>query len=262
MNDQRKAIFEQRLEFMTDDNVSDVIEDMRHEVCEGLVETHIPRKAYAEQWDIDGIKERTRELMLLDLPFDEWAKEEGIADEEMLTRMKEASDTAFEQISSIVDKPQMQNIEKQVLLQVIDKNWRDHLQQLDALKSVVGLRGYAQRDPLNEYKSEAFTLFDNLLGDLREGVTQELNSILINALRQNQQRQQMELEAAAAAPAKAPRSPQDMLSGASLDDHNQASGSVPDIDASLLKGMPRNAPCPCGSGRKIKHCHGQVRGKA
>jgi len=264
MNDQRKAIFEQRLEFMTDENVSDVIEDMRLELCEDLIEEHVPRKAYAEQWDIEGLKNRTRELMYLDLPFEEWAAEEGIADEEMLSRFKEASNTAMTQLTSIIDAPQMQNIEKQVLLQVIDKNWRDHLQQLDALKSVVGLRGYAQRDPLNEYKSEAFTLFDRLLANLREGVTQNLSSLLMNAHVQNQQRAQIQAQAEATAPAqmpaRAPRSPQDMmLSGDGLDDFNEPGGSIPDLEASALDGVPRNAPCPCGSGRKVKHCHGQVR---
>ncbi len=264
MNDQRKAIFEQRLEFMTDENVTDVIEDMRLELCEDLIEEHVPRKAYAEQWDIEGLKNRTRELMYLDLPFEEWAAEEGIADEEMLSRFKEASNTAMTQLTSIIDAPQMQNIEKQVLLQVIDKNWRDHLQQLDALKSVVGLRGYAQRDPLNEYKSEAFTLFDRLLANLREGVTQNLSSLLMNAHVQNQQRAQIQAQAEAAAPAqmpaRAPRSPQDMmLSGDGLDDFDEPGGSIPDLEASALDGVPRNAPCPCGSGRKVKHCHGQVR---
>ena len=263
MNDQRKAIFEQRLEFMTDENVTDVIEDMRLELCEDLITEHVPRKAYAEQWDIEGLKTRARELMYLDLPFAEWAAEEGIADEEMLSRFKDHSNKAMTQLTSIIDEPQMQNIEKQVLLQVIDKNWRDHLQQLDALKSVVGLRGYAQRDPLNEYKSEAFTLFDRLLANLREGVTQNLSSLLMNAHVQNQQRAQMEAQAHAAAPAqapRAPRSPQDMmLSGDGLDDFNEESGSIPDLEASALEGVPRNAPCPCGSGRKVKHCHGQVR---
>jgi len=284
MNDQRKAIFEQRLEFMSDENVSDVIEDMRHELCNDLIATHIPKKAFAEQWDVAGLKQQTRDLLYLDLPFEDWAAEEGIADEEI-------SDTAFTQLSSIVDKPQMQSLEKQILLQVIDKNWRDHLQQLDALKSVVGLRGYAQRDPLNEYKSEAFNLFDNLLSNLREGVTQNVHGLLMNAHLQNQQRQQVEQQAASQASggmqiglaedmapaqtARQARSPMDMmsapapqgtqqqsaqmLSGDALDDFDDASGSIPDIDASLLEGVPRNSPCPCGSGRKVKHCHGQVR---
>ena len=294
MNDQRKAIFEQRLEFMTDANVSDVIVDMRHELCEDLIETHVPKKAYAEQWDVTGLHARVRELLYLDLPFTDWAAEEGIADEEMLERFVKASDKAFTELSSIVDERQMQSLEKQILLQVIDKNWRDHLQQLDALKSVVGLRGYAQRDPLNEYKSEAFTLFDNLLSDLREGVTQNILGVLLNAHMQNQQRQQMETQASSAASSGAPalpnvglaeqatsgrrpRAPMDMLggpapvasstpqreilSGDALDDFGQVGGSIPDIDASLLDGVPRNSPCPCGSGRKVKHCHGQVRAR-
>ncbi|WP_017932406.1 preprotein translocase subunit SecA [Robiginitomaculum antarcticum] len=259
MNDQRKAIFEQRLEFMTDDHVSDVIEDMRHGVCESLIGKYVPRKAYAEQWDIEGLTTKTREILALDLPVSDWAAEEGIADEEMLERMKNSADTMFSNLSEPLGKEQVQSIEKQVLLQVIDENWREHLKQLDSLKQVVGMRGYAQRDPLNEFKSEAFTLFDKLLNNLREGVTQNMSRLLVQVMMQNQQRQQMEEQAAKAAPARAPRGPQDMLSGMSLDRSDEPSGSIDDLDPKLLEGLSRNAPCPCGSGRKVKHCHGNVR---
>lgn len=262
MNDQRKAIFEQRLEFMTDENVTDVIEDMRRELCEELITEHVPKKAFAEQWDVEGLRDQTREFFMLDLPFADWAAEEGIADEEMQKRMVEATDAVTEQLRAPLDNAQLENVEKQILLQVIDRNWQDHLQQLDALKSVVGLRGYGQRDPLNEYKSEAFQLFDNLLGNLRKGVTQNISRLLANAHMQAQQRQEVEAQAqraAASATGGAPRAPQDMLSGAGLDRPTDPSGSIPDLEASALEGLSRNAPCPCGSGRKIKHCHGQVR---
>lgn len=263
MNDQRKAIFEQREEFMTDDNVSDVIESMRHELCEVLIQTHVPRKAYAEQWNITGLRDDVRRMLLLDLPLQDWADEEGIADEEMLKRLQDASDQAFKELSSHIQPEQMQGIEKQVLLQVIDKNWVDHLDALDALRSFVSMRGVAQRDPLNEFKSEAFQLFDKLLSNLREGVTQNINGFLMNVLVQRQQAQQQQAQASApaqtAAPA-APRSPQAMmLSGDSLDRPSEPSGSVDDLDPKALEGLSRNAACPCGSGRKVKHCHGQVR---
>lgn len=259
MNDQRKAIFEQRLEFMTDDNVSDVIEDMRHGVCEAMIAQHIPRKAYAEQWDIEGLTAKTKEVLAMELPFGEWAAEEGIADEEMLERMKNSANTMFTNLSEPLGQEQVRSIEKQVLLQVIDENWREHLKQLDSLKQVVGMRGYAQRDPLNEFKSEAFTLFDKLLNNLREGVTQNMSRLLVQVMMQNQQRAQMEAEALKAAPARAPRGPQDMLSGMSLDRSDEPSGSINDLDPKALEGLSRNAPCPCGSGRKVKHCHGNVR---
>ena len=181
MNDQRKTVFEQRLEFMTDDDVSDVIEDMRHQVCEDLIEVHVPKKAYSEQWDIEGLTARATELMSGAPDFAAWADEEGIADAEMLERFIAASDEVFKAKTEQLDKATMQNVEKQVLLQTIDTNWREHLQQLDHLKSVITWRSYGQRDPLNEYKSEAFTMFDGLLTDLREGVTRLLMNLQIQA---------------------------------------------------------------------------------
>lgn len=250
MNDQRKTIFEQRLEFMNDDDVSDVIEDMRHQVCEDLIVTHVPKKAYAEQWDIDGLKARVTELLAIVPPIDDWVAEEGIADEEMLERLKTATDQAFAGKTALVDRPAMQNVEKQVLLQIIDSNWREHLQQLDHLKSVIGFRAYGQRDPLNEYKSEAFTLFDNLLTNLREGVTRLLMNLQVQA---------REPEPAPTLPvfAHPPRAPQDLIgAGAAL------SGPAPDFDVSAYEQsngrIPRNAQCPCGSDRKFKHCHGRL----
>jgi len=187
MNDQRKTIFEQRLEFMSDDDVSDVIEDMRHEVCENLISEYVPKKAYAEQWDIAGLDEKTKDILAMDMPFSDWAAEEGIADEEMLTRFKTSTDMAFEQLTADLDKTELQAAEKQILLQVIDNNWQEHLQQLDSLKSVIGMRAYGQRDPLNEYKSEAFTLFDKLLTNLREGVSRAMIRLLLNVQMQRQQ---------------------------------------------------------------------------
>ena len=256
-NDQRKTIFEQRLEFMTDEDVTDVIEGLRHEVCEHLVETHIPKKAYAEQWDIEGLKEESRKILAMDLPFEEWAKEEGIADEEMLSRMIEATDRAYAEITSTIPPEDVNRIQKQVLLQTIDRNWRDHLQQLDALRSVINFRAYAQRDPVNEYKSEAFTLFDNLLRDLREGVTQGLNRLFINALMRRQQEQDMvrraqtalnqgPLGAAVGAPAQAPG------------DVAELERPAAELSPEQLANTRRNDPCPCGSGKRFKNCHGQI----
>ena len=285
-NDQRKQIFEQRLEFMTDEDVSDVIENLRHDVCEALIEEYVPKRAYAEQWDIDGLTGEARKILAMDLPFKEWAAEEGIADEEMLQRFKDASDTAYHQLTQGLDPVEVGRVQKQVLLQVIDRNWREHLQQLDALKSVIGMRAYGQRDPLNEYKSESFTLFENLLRDLREGVTQALSRLFINVhMRRQEQQQQRHTEGEAmVARAKAALSGGGLsgggLSGGPLGaaqgaaqgtpahtapaDAVRASsttvpeGSLAELDAEALQGIKRNDPCPCGSGQRFKNCHGQV----
>ncbi|MGJ8561290.1 MAG: preprotein translocase subunit SecA [Litorimonas sp.] len=270
MNDQRKAIFEQRMEFMTDEDVSDVLQDFRHQLCEDLIEKHVPKKAYAEQWDITGLTEAVREAMNIEFPFAEWAAEEGIADEEMLSRLKESSDRVVNELAAGIPEDEMHRVEKQVLLQVIDRNWREHLQQLDALKSVIGMRAYGQRDPLNEYKSEAFTLFDKLLISLREDVTAAMFRLLLNTQIQRQQMAEAQQKAQAEAVAQstrlpadapaAPRSPMELM-GATT-----GAGEVKPPMAGLsnepttaeLASLPRNAPCPCGSGKKVKQCHGRV----
>ena len=266
MNDQRKTIFEQRMEFLTDDDVSDVIEDFRHQVCEDLIEVHVPKKAYAEQWDIEGLDNKTKQLMRISVPFDEWAKEEGIADEEMLERLKNSTDIMYKELTSGLAPEDMQRAEKDILLQVIDMSWREHLQQLDNLKSVIGMRAYGQRDPLNEYKSEAFQLFDNLLTDLREGVTKAVTNLLMRVAEQRQQ-QQAQAQAQAQAPqvtmSAAPRGPMDMMTGAGTAAIGTAAAAsaqsgAADITPADLVGVSRNAPCPCGSGKKVKQCHGKV----
>ena len=150
----------------------------------------------------------------MEIPFADWAKEEGIADEEMLERLKNSTDEAFGQLTAGIDGGEMQRVEKQLLLQVIDQNWREHLQQLDALKSVIGMRAYGQRDPLNEYKSEAFTLFDKLLTDLREGVTKAVTRLLINVQMQRQQEQMMEQQRVQQSANVSARSPMEMMGGA------------------------------------------------
>ncbi|MBL4870484.1 MAG: preprotein translocase subunit SecA [Robiginitomaculum sp.] len=258
MNDQRKTIFEQRLEFMTDDDVSDVIEDMRHQICEDLIDTHVPKKAYAEQWDIEGLTTRSQELLGFAPAFSDWAAEEGIADEEMLERFTQASDKVFEDKFGQLDVPTVQSVEKQVLLQTIDSNWQDHLQQLDHLKSVITWRSYGQRDPLNEYKSEAFTMFDSLLTNLREGVTRLLMNIQIQAQAPEPQ----------AEPAFNPTEYADFNPSA-LQDPTQPALTAP-MNSLVSDGfdqakyeaengrISRNAPCPCTSGKKFKHCHGKL----
>ena len=263
MNDQRKAIFEQRIEFMTADDVSDVVRDMRHQVCEDLVETHIPPKAYADQWDIDGLDNEIKSVFGLELPVKDWAAEEGIADEEILERLIDAADRHYAERVANAGQELMRRIEKSFLLEAIDMNWREHLQNLDSLRSVIHLRGQAQRDPLNEFKTEAFSLFEHLMNALRLEVTKRL--MLIRFER-------------APAPS-APKPPENMteshidprtgINDAQGDDGppvaprvaptQRRTSAPPDPNRPETWGrVPRNAPCPCGSGKKYKHCHGAV----
>ena len=256
MNDQRKTVFEQRMEFMTDHDVSDVIIDMRHQLCEDLIATYVPKKAYPEQWDINNLNKKAKEILALDIPFADWAKEEGIADEEMLVRFQKATDQAFYHLSDGLDKTQIQGIEKHILLQVIDAKWREHLQQLDSLKSVIGWRAYGQRDPLNEYKSEAFGLFDQLLVQLREEVNATMMRLFINAQVQRQQTQEKTL-----AENQPPRAPFQRPPRAPMDMVTNKDGPASEPAAQTAKQYaqtPRNSPCPCGSGKKFKHCHGRA----
>src|SRR5476649_1324546 len=177
MNDQRKVIFEQRLDLMRDENVDETVADMRHSVIDELVAKHIPANAYAEQWDVAGLDTALREVLTLDLPVKEWAKEEGIADEEVLERIERRAD---EHMAGKVAKwgpDVMRYVEKSILLQTVDHLWREHLVMLEHLRQVIGLRGYGQRDPLNEYKTEAFSLFEALMVNLRQSVTRWLMTV-------------------------------------------------------------------------------------
>ncbi len=174
MNDQRKVIYDQRIEIMGQDDVSEMITDMRHEVIEELVKRHIPENAYAEQWDVEGLQKAVKDIFGLDLPIVEWAAEEGIADEEILERLTKAADEKAKKKAADIGPEMFRQIEKMVLLQTLDHLWREHLVTLEHLRQVIGFRAYGQRDPLNEYKSEAFVLFQGMLAKLREAVTGQL----------------------------------------------------------------------------------------
>ncbi|RRN65015.1 preprotein translocase subunit SecA [Caulobacter sp. 602-1] len=258
VNDQRKAVFEQRQEFMESDDLSDIIVEMRHDTIDDLVARHLPPKAYAEQWDIEGLKERVQSILGLDLPIEAWAAEEGIADEEIKQRLVKAADDYAAQREVIITPEQMRSVEKNFLLQMIDLQWREHLMHLDHLRNVIGLRGYGQRDPLNEYKTEAFSLFEKLLGDLRTNTTRWL----------------MTVEIAYAEP-EVPQSSLENLVEVHLDpltgENAAVAGAIPDglspqqRQALPISSLPeewertnRNAPCPCGSGKKFKQCHGSL----
>ncbi|MFN3513218.1 MAG: preprotein translocase subunit SecA [Phenylobacterium sp.] len=258
VNDQRKAVFEQRAEFMNAADLSDVIKEMRQDTIEDLVTRHLPPKAYAEQWDVEGLTERVRELLGLDLPIAEWAAEEGIANEEIQERLTQAAEARAAQREELISPAQTRQIEKNFLLQMIDLQWREHLMHLDHLRNVIGLRGYGQRDPLNEYKTEAFSLFEKLLVDLRQNVTRWLMTV--------------EFQFAEPEPPPAPLEGLTEIHVDPLTGENAAQmGALPDgLSAEQRQGVPisalpegwertgRNQPCPCGSGRKFKHCHGAL----
>jgi preprotein translocase subunit SecA len=261
MNDQRKVVFEQRKEFMAEESVRETIDDMRHGVIEDIVSRAIPENAYAEQWDVEGLKQNVVNFLNLDLPIEEWAKEEGIADDEIRERITKAADEAYAQRVEANSAEVMNYVEKQVLLQSLDHLWREHLVTLDHLRQVIGWRGLAQRDPLNEYKSEAFELFNGLIGHLREQVTGQLMRIQV-VFQQPEPQELPPMFAQHLDPATG-ENEFDLARGnalgfAAADAGGLQTASARDPnDPSTWGRVSRNEPCPCGSGKKFKHCHGQ-----
>jgi preprotein translocase subunit SecA len=301
MNDQRKVIFEQRIELMEDETVSETVADMRRQVVEELVAKHIPENAFAEQWDTAGLREQFKMIFDMDVPVEEWAAEEGIAEQEILERLQAKADASAARKATDIGPDMMRQIEKAVLLQTLDHLWREHLVTLDHLRQAVGLRGYGQRDPLHEYKSEAFQLFATMLGRLRQDVTGQLMHVVLSPNAPDEfldMGELPEMEAHhfdpatgeddfAAEEALAPQSRQERRAAAKQTGSTarkaapsrgaQARGGPraaagpssargraaapvalsPD-DPSTWGKVARNAPCPCGSGKKFKHCHGAI----
>jgi preprotein translocase subunit SecA len=262
MNDQRKAIFGQRMEIMLAEHVSDIATDMRHQLVEDLVDLNMPPKSYPDQWDIDGLKASCQDMLNLDLPIADWAAEEGVDQSGVMERIIEASDQMMAEKAEAFGASTMETIEKQVLLQAIDGKWREHLLRLEHLRSVVSFRGYAQRDPLNEYKTEAFQLFETLLNSLREQVTQQLSRIRPitkeeqEAMMRQMLAQQQAPQATVAAAAKAPAP--EMAGAVPVAAVGAALAGFDAADPSTWGNPGRNDPCPCGSGEKFKHCHGKI----
>ncbi|SMY07114.1 preprotein translocase subunit SecA [Flavimaricola marinus] len=267
MNEQRKVIFAQRREIMESKDLSEVVQDMRHQVVEDLVGLHMPAKAYADQWDVEGLSEDLKTQLGLDVPVAEWAAEEGVDQEAIRERLEQASDEKMAEKAEAFGADTMRNIEKQILLQTIDAKWREHLLTLEHLRSVVGFRGYAQRDPLNEYKTESFQLFEGLLDGLRTEVTQKLSqirpmtaeeqqSMMAQVLEQQRRANPAAAGAAVAAPAAAAAAGAS-ASAETAEAGTPAEGFVED-DPSTWGNPARNDACPCGSGKKFKHCHGKL----
>ncbi len=251
MNEQRKVIFKQRLDIMRSDDLSEIVQDMRNEVIDDLVDTYMPPKTYADQWDVDGLKAAVVDQLNMDVPVDAWAGEEGVDDEQIIERLENAADEMMAQKTAQFGPENMRSIEKQILLQTIDGKWREHLLTLEHLRSVVGFRSYAQRDPLNEYKNEAFQLFENMLDGLRQDVSQKLAQVRP----MTEEEQQEMLAQVAAQRAELEDAMTDSGDPAPLP--NAAEGFVED-DPSTWGNPGRNEPCPCGSGKKFKHCHGRL----
>ena len=260
MNDQRKVVFEQRIQLMEGENISQTVAEMREDVIEDMVARRIPEKAYAEQWDMEGLRADVREYLNLDLPVEEWAQEEGIDEEGILERLHAAANQAATERAERFGADIMTYVEKSIVLQTLDSLWREHLVNLDHLRSVVGFRGYAQRDPLNEYKTEAFELFQSMLVNLRQVVTSQLMRV------------ELVRQAADAPPPQEPQRIQAQHIDATTGENEMADGDTavltrPDsrvvaaeernpADPSTWGKVGRNEACPCGSGKKFKHCHG------
>jgi preprotein translocase subunit SecA len=258
MNDQRKVVYEQRRDIMRQDDVSGQIQDMRRETLDVLIARCIPHNAYPEQWDTTALHEEILRLYGMDLPVADWAKEEGIAEEQIHERIADAVERKMASKTAETGPEIMRQVEKSLLLQELDHAWKEHLLTLDHLRQGINLRAYAQRDPLNEYKKEAFELFEAMLAELRERVTTLLARVQIRIdappasdlmpedpemgrlLAQHPLPEGMEMRDAAASPTQAARK-----------------RGVDPADPTTWVNVPRNANCPCGSGKKFKHCHGR-----
>ena len=262
MNDQRKVIFEQRKELMRSVDVSATIIEMRHDLIEDLVNQHIPESAMPEQWTLDGLQDDCKRMFSMELPINDWAAEEGIAEQEICSRVCDALDTKMAEKSANYGPDMMRVAEKSLLLQILDQNWKDHLLQLDHLRQGIGLRAYGQRDPLNEYKKEAFEIFEDLLNRIRETVTTMLADIEIrtempmmevkseNHPEMMESREEHYLQADTASSSIEPST--------SPIRNRQSSATIDPENPDTWGKVARNALCPCGSGKKYKHCHGRA----
>jgi preprotein translocase subunit SecA len=266
-NDQRKVIFDQRVELMKDENVAETVADMRKEVVDALVAKFVPENAYPEQWNTKGLKEELHRVLGLELPVDEWAKEEGIADEELITRVERRADEHMASKVAQWGPDVIRYVEKSIVLQTLDHLWREHIVMLEHLRQVIGLRGYGQRDPLNEYKQEAFHLFEAMIQQMREGVTAQLMRVEImqappepvpenlpymEAHHINPATGEDEMAMADGTVAALARS-----AGATLARNPAPAPKRNPSDPATWGKVGRNEVCPCGSGKKFKHCHGR-----
>ncbi len=259
MNDQRKVIYEQRIDLMRAEEVSETIADMRHDVMEGLVKRHIPEKAYSEEWQTEALESELERVLGLKLPIGEWAGEEGVAETEIEERVQAEADRRMAEKAANYGRELWRLVEKNLLLQLLDQHWKEHLLSLDHLRQGIGLRAYGQRDPLNEYKREAFDLFETTLSGLREQVTTLLAHVELH-LDQDQPIPEREAPSATLESHFDPISGDDQMAELELTAAlAPPRPSEPDPqDPATWGKVPRNSACPCGSGKKYKHCHGRA----
>lgn len=248
MNDQRKVIYEQRREIMDADNLDEITKDMRHGTIEDLVIRCIPPGTYAEQWDVETLENETLRLLGLNLPVKEWAQEEGIADLEIIDRLINASDRKIAEKVANIGPDIWKRVEKSILLQLFDQHWKEHLLNLDHLRQGINLRAFGQKDPLNEYKTEAFSLFEGMLDMMRESITMTLSLVEFN------------LEPSTPAPMPEPQKTSETRMDPALMGTGQYSANAEQEEKNRAEWgkTQRNAPCPCGSGKKYKQCHGKL----
>jgi preprotein translocase subunit SecA len=268
MNDQRKVIFDQRIGIMKGEEVSETIDDMRHTTIEDLVTKHIPPNSYAEQWNAAGLRERLQEVLGLDFPVDDWAKEEGIAEEEILERVTKAADEHYAGKREKYGPEIMNQVEKTFLLRTLDQLWRDHIITVEQLRQVIHLRGYGQRDPLNEYKTEGYNLFESMVNRLRENVTGQVMRVEVqmrDAAELMELPDEDELPMMEAHHIDATTGEDDVAEGGMLlidmEKPARTRPGKPAInpqDPATWGKVARNDPCPCGSGKRYKHCHGKL----
>ena len=254
MNNQRREVYQQRREFMRADDVSETVQEMRGDVLAGMVAVRIPQKAYAEQWETAELAEDVRRVLNLELPIVEWAREEGIDEEGVRERLEGAVNAHMASKAANLGPELMRFVEKSILLQMLDAVWKEHLLALDHLRQGIGLRAYGQRDPLNEYKSEAFALFNGMLDELKERVTTMLARVELG------QEPPPEPEFVSSGPGISYSDPAGAApyAGGDVLEAERPRVAVDPADPSTWRATPRNAPCPCGSGKKYKHCHGKV----
>ncbi|MEM7723309.1 MAG: SEC-C metal-binding domain-containing protein, partial [Pseudomonadota bacterium] len=255
MNDQRKVIFGQRREIMGAEEIAEITKDMRAQVIDDMVDIYMPPKSYADQWEAAEMQEDVKKTLGLEVPLVAWAEEDGVDQDVIRERLERAADEYMASKAAQFGPEQMRSIEKQILLQTIDQKWRDHLLTLEHLRSVVGFRGYAQRDPLNEYKTESFQLFETMLDSLRTDVTNKLSRVQpLTPEQQEQLIQQLQAQQAAATGQAAPAAAPDAVADAP----KPLIPGFREDDPSTWGNPGRNDPCPCGSGKKFKHCHGRL----
>ncbi|MBL4801538.1 MAG: preprotein translocase subunit SecA [Emcibacter sp.] len=246
MNDQRKAIYDQRRDVMISDDLTDTLTDMRIQVVEDMVATHIPPRAYPQDWDAEAISVETTRIFGRDFDLKEWVKEEGIDATGFEDRLIDATDRFMARRAADIGPDIMRQVERSLLLQAIDRYWKEHLSQLDHLRQVIQLRAYGQRDPLNEYKTEAFSMFESMLDETRDNVVTLLSHIEIQPAEPVPELEDPDLSAFNTTHINA------------ITGENEAESSLDPNDPKSWANISRNAPCPCGSGNKYKHCHGKV----